>query len=103
VEFPLFAHDFVLEEIISRYSDNKNYNIIYEHQLLQTQSRAKELSLRISVDLLHKVDDLANRAKEIIDMFDRICEVAKYEGYPIDGIIEDKEKLKEFLGFKNTN
>ncbi len=38
-------------------------------------------------------------AKAIIDMFDRIYEVAKQEGYPIDEIVEDKEKLKEFLGF----
>ena len=71
--------------------------------MLQTQSKAKELSLRISVDLLQKVDDLANRAKETIDMFDEIYEVTKEEGYPIDTIVEDKGKLKEVLGFRNIN
>ena len=30
-------------------------------------------------------------------MFDRIYEVAKEEGYPIDEILRDKERLKEFL------
>jgi len=65
--------------------------------MLQTQSKAKELSLRISIDLLQKVDDLANRAKEIINRFHGIYEVAKAEGYPIDKIVEDKEKLKEFF------
>ena len=71
--------------------------------MLQTQSKAKELSLRISIDLLKKVDDLANRAKETIDMFDEIYEVTKEEGYPIDTIVEDKGKLKEVLGFRNIN
>jgi hypothetical protein len=70
---------------------------------LEVLSRANELSRRVSVDLLQKVDDLAKRAKEIIDMFDRIYQVAKAEGYPIDEIVEDKEKLKEFLGFRNIN
>ena len=60
-------------------------------------SRANELSRRVSADLLQKVEDLARRAKEIIDMFDRIYEVAKEEGYPIDEILRDKERLKEFL------
>jgi hypothetical protein len=44
-------------------------------------SRANELSPRISVDLRNQVDDLANRTKAIIDMFGRIYEVAKEEGY----------------------
>jgi hypothetical protein len=66
----------------------KNYNIINEQQL-QTQSRTKELPQSVSVDLLQKVDDLANRAKEIINRFHGIYEVAKAEGYPIDKIVED--------------
>jgi len=101
-EVPRFAHDFILEKIISRYGTKKNYNIINEQQL-QTQSRTKELPQSVSVDLLQKVDDLANRAKEIINRFHGIYEVAKAEGYPIDKIVEDKEKLKEFLGFRNIN
>ncbi len=102
-EMPRSAHDFVLEGIISRYGAKKNYNIINEQQMLQVLLRANELSRRVSVDILQKVDDLAEKAKEIIDMFDGIYEVAKAEGYPIDKIVEDKEKLKEFLGFRNIN
>ncbi len=94
--------DYVLGEIMSRYGTKLNYNIMREDRL-QVLSRANELSRQLSVDLLQKVDDLAKMAKEIIDMFDRIYEVAKQEGYPIDEIVEDKEKLKEFLGFKNIN
>ena len=67
------------------------------------QSRANELSLRVSSDLLHKVDDLAKMTNAIVDMFDRIYEVAKQEGYPIDEIVEDKERLKEFLRIRNIN
>jgi hypothetical protein len=95
-EMSRFAHDFVLEEIISRYGTGKNYNVMSEGRL-EVLSRANELSRRVSADLLQKVEDLARRAKEIIDMFDRIYEVAKEEGYPIDEILRDKERLKEFL------
>jgi hypothetical protein len=59
---------------------------------LQMLSRANEWSLRTSVDLRNQVDDLANRTKAIIDTFGRIYEVAKEEGYPIDEIIENKER-----------
>ena len=96
-EMPQLIGDFILEEIISRYGAKNNYNIINEQQV-EMLSRANELSLRVSADLLQKVDDLANRAMAIIDMFGRVYEVAKQEGYPIDGIVEDKEKLREFLG-----
>jgi hypothetical protein len=93
---PQYIRDFVLEEIISRYGAKRNNNIMSEDRL-QALSRANELSLRISVDLRKEVDDLAIRSKAIIDAFDRIYEVAKREGYPIDEIVEDKKKLKEFL------
>jgi hypothetical protein len=39
----------------------------------------------------------------LIDMFDRIYKVAKQEGYPIGRIVEDKEKLKDFLRIRNIN
>ena len=99
-DMPQSTIDYILEEIMSRYGTKLNYNIMNEDRL-QVLSRANELSLRVSTDLLQKVDDLAKMA--IIDIFDRIYEVAKAEGYPIDEIIEDKEKLKEFLGFRNIN
>jgi hypothetical protein len=101
-EMPQSTIDYVLEQIISRYGTKLNYNIMNEDRL-QVLSRANELSLRVSADLLQKIDNLAEMAKAIIDMFDRIYVVAKQEGYPIDQIIEDKEKLKEFLGFRNIN
>jgi len=73
----------------------KNYNIINEQQL-QTQSRTKELPQSVSVDLLQKVDDLANRAKEIINRFHGIYEVAKAEGYPIDKIVEGVFRVQKY-------
>ncbi len=101
-DMPQSIIDYVLEEIMSRYGTKLNYNIMREDRL-QVLSRANELSRQVSVDLLQKIDNLAEMAKAIIDMFDRIYEVAKQEGYPIDEIVEDKEKLKEVLGFKNIN
>ncbi|MGA9843166.1 MAG: hypothetical protein WBQ25_12690 [Nitrososphaeraceae archaeon] len=101
-EMPQSTINYVLEEIMSRYGTKLNYNIMNEDRL-EVLSRANELSRRVSVDLLQKIENLAEMAKAIIDMFDRIYEVAKQEGYPIDEIVEDKEKLKEFLGFKNIN
>jgi hypothetical protein len=101
-EMPHSIIDYVLEEIMSCYGTKLNYNIMNEDRL-QVLSRANELSRQVSVDLLQKIDNLAEMAKAIIDMFDRIYVVAKQEGYPIDEIVEDKEKLKEFLGFRNIN
>jgi Holliday junction resolvasome RuvABC ATP-dependent DNA helicase subunit len=69
-EMPQSIIDYVLEQIISRYGTKLNYNIMNEDRL-EVLSRANELSLRVSVDLLQKVDDLAKRAKAIIDMFGR--------------------------------
>ena len=101
-DMPQSTIDYVLEEIMSRYGTKLNYNIMNEDRL-EVLSRANELSLRVSGDLLQKIDNLAEMVKAIIDMFDRIYVVAKQEGYPIDEIVEDKEKLKEFLGFRNIN
>jgi hypothetical protein len=50
-EMSRFAHDFVLEEIISRYGTGKNYNVMSEGRL-EVLSRANELSRRVSADLL---------------------------------------------------
>jgi hypothetical protein len=61
-EMPQSTVDYVLEQIISRYGTKLNYNILNEDRL-EVLSRANELSRRVSVDLLQKVDDLAKRAK----------------------------------------
>jgi hypothetical protein len=52
---------------------------------------------RISSELEDKIDELAKNIMDQIEIFDKIYETAKEQDYPIDEIIEDKERLRNFL------
>jgi hypothetical protein len=97
-EMKEFMGDVIPNEIISRQSRNENENCnVINDGLLQMHLRTAPFS-PASADLHQKIDKLAEMTAHIIDTFGRIYEIAKEEGFPIDKIVEDREKLKEFLG-----
>ena len=90
--------ELVLEEIQSKYhKNNKKYDDMDKEQEIQQRAEIILMLPGISSELEEKIDELASRVMPIIHQFDRIYETAKEENYPIDEIIEDKERLKEFL------
>ena len=90
--------DLIIEEIQSRYHENeKNYYDMDKEHEIQERIETTQTLPNISSELEDTIDELANRVMSIMDQFDRIYETAKEEDYPIDEIIEDKERLKDFL------
>jgi K+/H+ antiporter YhaU regulatory subunit KhtT len=90
--------DLILEGIQSKYSkNNRNYDNMDKELQLQERTESANTLPSISSELEDKIDELANRVMSILDQFDRIYKTAKEEDYPIDEIIEDRERLKDFL------
>ena len=93
-----YVGELILEGIQSKYLKNNEYSddMDDEHEI-QERIESTQLLPCISYELQVKIDELAKKVMPIIDQFDRIYEVAKKEDYPIDEIIEDKDRLKNFL------
>ena len=97
-EMKNYIGDLILAEIQSKYhKNNRNYDDLDKEHQLQERTEGAQMLPSISSELEDKIDELANRVMHIIDQFDKIYETAKEEDYPIDEIIEDKERLKEFF------
>jgi hypothetical protein len=93
-----YVGELILEGIQSKYCTNYKYSdgMDKEHETQERTERAQMLP-HVSSELQDKIDELVKNIMDQIEVFDKIYEVAKKEDYPIDEIIEDKERLKKFL------
>jgi len=93
-----FTGELILEGIQSKYENNNDYHYdIDKEPEIQEQTEAIQMLPSVSDELEDKIDELAKNIMNHIDTFDKIYEIAKKEDFPIDEIIEDKERLREFL------
>ncbi len=93
-----FTGELILEGIQSKYENNNDYHYdIDKEPEIQEQTEAIQMLPSVSDELEEKIDELAKNIMNHIDTFDKIYEIAKKEDFPIDEIIEDKERLREFL------
>ena len=94
-----YVGELILEGIQSKYNkNNKKYDDVDNEYERQERTNTTQNLPSISSELEDKINELAKNVISQLDIFDKIYEVAKEEDYPIDEIIEDKERLKEFLG-----
>lgn len=93
-----YVSELILEQIHSKYNKNNKYSDDTDNSHeIQERIETTQMLPRISSELEDKIDELAKNIMDQIEIFDKIYETAKEQDYPIDEIIEDKERLRNFL------